>query len=143
MNWHIISLPLIVIGVVVYHLSQKAIPKDANPLITFAGVYLIAFSMCIIALVTNGDLRKWTELLRIQNWLPVLLLGLTALAIELGFLYAYRTGWRISTTGITTGAITASMLAIIGVLWFKEELTLLQLGGIVLCIVGVVCINTK
>jgi drug/metabolite transporter (DMT)-like permease len=143
MNWHIISLPLIVIGVVVYHLSQKAIPKDANPLVTFAAMYLFAFCMCIAALFTSGDLRKWTELFRIQNWLPVFFLGLTALAVELGFLYAYRTGWRISTTGITTGAVTASMLAVIGVLWFKEELTLLQLGGIVLCIVVVVCINTK
>jgi drug/metabolite transporter (DMT)-like permease len=143
MNWHIISLPLIVIGVVVYHLSQKAIPKDANPLVTFAAVYLIAFCMCIATLVANGDLRKWTELFRIQNWLPVLFLGLTAIAIELGYLYAYRTGWRISTTGITTGAITASLLAVIGVLWFKEELTLLQLAGIVFCIIGVVCINTK
>jgi drug/metabolite transporter (DMT)-like permease len=143
MNWHTLSLPLIVVGVVVYHLSQKTIPKDANPLVAIAAAYLIAFCICIGTLVTSGEIKKGTELLRNQNWLPVLCLGLTAIAIELGYLYAYRTGWRISTTGITTGAITASVLAVVGVLCFKEHLTLLQLAGIVLCFVGVFCISTK
>ena len=143
MNWHAVALPTIVIGVIVYHLAQKSIPKDANPFVALAVAYLIAFCISITALFFRGDLRKGTELLRNQDWLPVIFLGLTAVVIELGYLYAYRTGWKISTTGITTGAFTTSVLAIIGVLWFKEELTLLHATGIGLCIIGIVFINMK
>ncbi len=143
MNWHTAALPLIVIGVIVYHLSQKSIPGDANPFVALAGAYLIAFCISVAALLFGGDLWKEAKILRRQDVLPVLFLGLTAVAIELGYLYAYRTGWKISTTGITTGALTAGALALIGVLWFKEELTMLHAAGIGLCILGIICINIR
>ncbi len=143
MNWHTVSLPLIVIGVILYHVSQKTIPRDANPLIALAAAYLIAFSLCIVSLVLSGDIRKGGELFRNQNWIPVILLGLTAIAIELGYLYAYRTGWKLSTTSITVGAFTTGAVALVGVFWFKEELTSLHAVGILLCIAGVVCINIR
>ncbi len=143
MNWHAMALPTIVVGVILYHLSQKSIPKDANPFVALAAAYLIAFSLSVIALWFRGDLKKGAEVFRHQDWRPVMFLGLTAIAIELGYLYAYRTGWKISTTGITTGAFTTSVLAVIGVLWFKEELTLLNATGIGLCIIGIIFINIK
>ncbi len=143
MNWHTVSLPLIVIGVILYHVSQKTIPRDANPLIALAAAYLIAFSLCIVSLVLSGDIRKGSELFRNQNWVPVILLGLTAICIELGYLYAYRTGWKLSSTSITVGAFTTGAVALVGVFWFKEELTSLHAVGILLCIAGVVCINIR
>ena len=143
MNWHHLALPTIITGVIVYHLSQKSIPRDANPFAALAVAYLIAFAISVAALIFRGDFRKGTQLFENQDWRPVLFLGLTAVAIELGYLYAYRTGWKISTTGITTGAFTTTALTIIGVLWFKEELTLLHATGIGLCILGIVCINVK
>ena len=79
----------------------------------------------------------------IQNWLLVALIGLTAVGVELGFLYAYRTGWKISTTSITIGVFTTTSLALIGVLWFKEHLTPVNVAGVVLCLAGVICINYK
>ncbi len=141
MNWHSVALPLIVVGVVGYHLSQKSIPQQANPFVALAAAYLIAFCVSIIALFATADVRKGMELLRNQNWLPVICLGLTAVAIELGFLYAYRTGWKISTTGITASSFTTGALVLIGVFGFKEELSLLQIIGIALCTIGIVCIS--
>jgi multidrug transporter EmrE-like cation transporter len=63
--------------------------------------------------------------------------------VELGFLYAYRLGWKISTTSIITGSFTTIALALIGVLWYREELTLINIVGIVLSSVGVILINYK
>lgn len=143
MNWHTAALPIIIMGVIVYHLAQKSIPRDANPFVALAAAYLIAFCLSVTALFISGDLRKGTEAFRYQEWLPVLLLGVTAVFIELGFLYAYRTGWKISTTGITVAAFTTSVLAVIGVAWFKEEITMLHAAGIALCLLGIVCINIK
>ncbi len=143
MNWHSISLPLIVIGVVLYHLSQKSIPQQANPFVVLSAAYLIALCISVGALFVRGDFKRGAELFRGQDWLPVIFLGLTAVAIELGYLYAYRTGWRISTTGITTGAFTTAALAIIGVWWFKEDLSMIHAVGIGFCIIGIVCINLE
>ena len=143
MNWHAAALPTIIVGVIVYHLAQKSIPKDANPFVALAAAYLIALCISIAGIVFGGDFKAGKEIFRNQDWRPILFLGLTAVAIELGYLYAYRTGWKISTTGITIGAFTTSVLAIIGVLWYKEELSLLHASGIGLCIIGIALVNMK
>lgn len=143
MNWHTISLPLIVVSVLIYHLAQKSIPKDASPLTVILSAYILAAITCLALLIGSGEIRKGAELLRNQNWLLVALIGLTAVGVELGFLHAYRTGWKISTTSITIGVFTTTSLALIGVLWFKEQLTPINIVGIGLCLVGVICINTR
>jgi len=143
MNWHTLSLPVIVACVVLYHVVQKNIPRDANPLVTFASAYLMASAVCIAFLLATGEIRRGADLLRGQNWILIVLLGVSAIGVELGVLYAYRTGWKISTTSITTGTFTAISLALIGVLWFKEELTAINVVGIALCVIGVICVNMK
>lgn len=143
MNWRTISLPLIVMGVLLYHLSQKSMPKDVNPLIAFTVAYAIAFAICLAILSASGEIMTGFKQLRTHEWLPILFLGLSLIPVELGFLYAYRTGWKISTTSITTGPFISIALALIGVLWYKEELSTTNILGIGLSIVGVVCANIK
>ncbi len=143
MNWHTIALPTIVVGVIIYHLSQKSIPAKADPFVALSVVYLISFLITVAALIVRGDLKKGAEMFRDQGWIPIVLLGVTAVAIELGYLYAYRTGWKISTTGITVSTFTAGALAVIGILWFKEQLSPLHAVGIALCVAGIVCISLK
>lgn len=143
MNWYTISLPLIVFGFVLYSISQKSIPKDANALVAIASAYFIAIISCIVVLFFTGEFKKGTSLFYHQKLLPVVFLGFAIIMIELGFLYAYRTGWKISTASIITGSFTAVALALIGVLWYKEDLTIINIVGIVLSLIGVILINYK
>jgi uncharacterized membrane protein len=143
MNWHSISVPLIIIGVLLYNISQKNIPKDANAFTALASAYLIALVGCIAVLLFSGEIKKGTSLFSDQKWLPIVLLGFSLIMIELGFLYAYRTGWKISTTSIIAGSFTTVALALIGVLWYREEITLINVIGIVLSSAGVILINYK
>jgi len=143
MNWYFISIPLIVIGVLLYNVCQKSIPGDANALVTIGTAYLVALITSIVLLFFNGELKKGTSLLSGQKWFPVLLLGFSLVMVELGFLYAYRTGWKISTTSIIAGSFTTIALVLIGVLWYQEELTILKIVGIVFSTVGVILINYK
>ena len=143
MNWHTISLPLIVISVLLYHVSQKSIPVGANPLIAIATAYVVALGLCLVLLLATGEILNGTGILRNQGWIPAVLLGVAAIGIELGFLYAYRTGWRFSTTALSTGSFITIALALIGVLWYKEHLSPLNVVGTVLCALGVVCMNLK
>jgi drug/metabolite transporter (DMT)-like permease len=143
MNWYTISLPLIIVGVILYSVSQKSIPKDANALIAIGSAYLIALGSCVIFLIFNGEIKRGTMLFSNQKWLPIVFLGFSLIMVELGFLYAYRTGWKLSTTSIIAGSITTVVLALIGVLWYKEEITLINIVGIALSSVGVILINLK
>jgi uncharacterized membrane protein len=143
MNWRLISLPLIVIGVLLYHLSQKNIPKNVNPIIAFAIAYSIAFIICFAILYFRGEIKTGLETINYRNWLPILFLGLSLIPVELGYLNAYRTGWKISTTSITTGPFITISLALIGTLWYKEELSVTNIAGIGLCIIGVICANME
>jgi len=143
MNWYFLSILFIIVGVLLYNVSQKSIPKEADALVAIASAYLIAFVSCIIALFFSGELKRAPSLFNNQKWLPIVLLGFSIIMVELGYLYAYRTGWKISTTSIFTGAFTTLALALIGVLWYKEELTLINIIGIVLSSIGVILINFK
>lgn len=143
MNWRFISLPLIVFSVLLYHLAQKNIPKHVNPIVALGVAYAIASIICLAILYISNEIKASAEMIRNRDWLPILFLGLTLIPVELGFLYAYRTGWRISTTAITTSSATTILLALIGVLWFKEQLSVTNLVGVGLCIVGVICANIK
>jgi drug/metabolite transporter (DMT)-like permease len=143
MNWHSVSILLIVIGVLLYNVCQKSIPQNANAVIAIASAYLIAFISCITILFFNGEIKRGTVLFNDQKLLPVVLLGFSLIMVELGFLYAYRTGWKISTTSILAGSFTTIALAFIGVLWYREEITLVNIVGIVLSSAGVILINYK
>ena len=143
MNWYTISLPLIAVNVLLYHIVQKNMPRDANPLVAIASAYALGAVACLGFLFINGEWKKGAELLRGQNWLLVALLGASAVGVELGFLYAYRTGWKISTTAVSLGSFNTIALALVGVLWYKEQISALNVLGMTMCLAGVVCINWK
>jgi drug/metabolite transporter (DMT)-like permease len=122
---------------------QKNIPKEAHALIALASAYFIACVSCIAILIFNGEFKKGASLFSDQKWMPVILLGFSLIMVELGFLYAYRTGWKISTTSIIAGSFTTIALVLIGVLWYREELTFINIIGILLSSVGVILVNMK
>jgi uncharacterized membrane protein len=124
-------------------MCQKNIPNDFEPLIALASAYFIAFMSCATILIFSGGIRKEAMSFNGQRWLPVVVLGFSLVMIELGFLYAYRTGWKISTASLIAGSFTAVALALIGVLWYKEEITPVNIAGIVLSTVGVALLSVR
>ena len=71
------------------------------------------------------------------------LVGLVFANGRVGFSLCLSIGLEIGTTSIITGSFTTIALALIGVLWYREELTLINIVGIVLSSVGVILINIK
>ena len=63
-------------------------------------------------------------------------MGAAAALIELGFLLAYRTGWRISIAAVATNAAAAVVLIPVGLFVYKDHLSLGNVIGLVLCVVG-------
>jgi len=133
---------LVIGGNLIYHLSQKSLPKAANPLYTMIIVYgiaIIACAACALAFPTGKTFFQSAK----ETNLTVFLLGLSVAMIEVGFLFVYRVGWNVSTASITTSVAVTLMLIPIGVIVFKEHLTVRNIVGLLFCMLGLILVAKK
>lgn len=135
MSGYYLAFALTVAGMLFYHLSQKAIPKETNPFYVIAIAYAVGIALCLVCAFTYPEKKTLSETLKASNW-AVFTLGAGAALIELGFLLAYRSGWRISIAAVASNAAAAIVLVPIGLFVFKDQLSLRNGIGLVLCVVG-------
>jgi len=76
------------------------------------------------------------------NWTSVAL-GITIVGIEAGYLWAYREGWNISKGALTSYVSVAIILLLIGLIFFKEKVSVTHLMGVCACLVGLVLLHQK
>lgn len=132
-------LCLAVGGMLFYHLGQKSIPKGINPFYAMIIAYtagIIVLAVC--ALTLPGD-KSFFSSLRTSNW-AVFVVGVAAACIEVGFLLAYRSGWRISVAAVATNVAVTLLLVPIGIAVFKDHLSLRNVIGLVFCVLGLILI---
>jgi len=134
---------LIVAGLVVYQLAQKSTDQGANPFVVVIMAYLMGIAACVAGYFLFP--RQDTELMPMMktvSW-SALGIGLGAAAIEIGFMLAYRAGWNVSLLPISVNVISAAVLIVIGLIAFKESLSLEKVAGLVLCIAGFILITLR
>lgn len=131
---------LIVVSNIFYHICSKSTPADLNPFAALTVVYLIgAVVSFIIYLIVSKGGNILSELKNI-NWTSFAL-GLAIVGLEAGSIYMYKAGWNISTGQLFYSSILAVCLFLIGVLFYKDQITLTKGIGIIVCLVGVFMIN--
>jgi len=135
-------LPLLVAlgGVVVYHLSQKAVPGDTAPFVVVGLAYAVGLATCLAVVFASGT--PLGETVR-SAWRPAVGIGLGALTIEVGFLLAYRAGWPLSSAGLLVNVAAALVLLVVGLAFFHEALTVRQWIGVAACVIGLALITLK
>jgi len=70
-------------------------------------------------------------------------LGLGAGAIEFGFRFASRAGWTLSLLPVSVNVSGAVVLILIGMIAFRESLSMEKLIGVLMCIGGFVLITIR
>ena len=135
MSGFYLAFALTIFGMLLYHLSQKAVPNDANPFFVVVIAYVVGIALCLVFALLSPGKKSLIETFRTSNW-AVFTLGAAAALIELGFLLAYRTGWRISIAAVATNAAAAVVLIPVGLFAFKEHLSVRNVIGLIFCIVG-------
>lgn len=127
---------------VLYHLFQKSIAPEVNPVISLLVTYLTAIVLCLplFALFPLGD--GLAEALRRVNWASFALAA-AIVGLELGFLLAYRAGWNISVTGVAVNAAAAVVLLPVGLAFFRERPSLINVIGVFVSIVGLVMVGWR
>lgn len=98
-------------------------------------------AVLLLSFILPGNESALAEIKR-ANW-AMFAVGLGAAAIEVGFLFAYRTGWNISSANLFVNIAIALIVIPIGLAFFKEHLTAWKLAGIGFCIVGLILLSKR
>lgn len=137
-----LSMAMLIGANVLYHVCQKTIPGVANPMVSVTVTFMVAtLASAALLPVFMGDAGVVAELRRL-NWSSVLL-GITIIGIEVGFLLLYRSGWNISLASIVVNALVALSLVPVGILLFKEKLLGTDVVGILLLLAGIYLIAQR
>ena len=126
-------------GMLFYHLAQKSIPKEMNPFFATIIAYLAGIVVCALCGLTFPGNKSFVSSIRASNW-AVLVLGVAAASIEVGFLLAYRAGWKISLAAVASNVAVTALLIPVGIIVFKDHLSLRNILGLVFCVVGLVLV---
>ena len=136
------SIGLTVISSALYHVVQKLTPGNVNPLLSLAVTYAAATLICLLLLPVFPLGTSLLDSLRELNWAS-LALAFTVVGIELGFILAYRAGWNISLGAIVSNSGAALLLIPIGLLFFRESVSVVNVAGVVVCLAGLILINVR
>lgn len=130
-------LPIIltVLATTIYHIAQKSIPAQVNPMLSLSVNYATALAISLLVLPfypSQGALASsWQHL----NW-GSYAVGIAIFGVELSVLLAYRVGWRISIASAVANVLTALLLVAVGLLFFREHLSGRNWLGVALCLGG-------
>jgi len=136
------AILLTILSNIFYHLCQKSISNDINPILSLMVTYITAIIVCLIILPLYNKEINFSHSIKELNWANFTL-GIAIVGLELGFLLAYRAGWNISIAALVSNVAVAIFLIPIGICFFKEGLTIVNILGIIFSIVGLILIRWK
>ncbi len=138
MKIHQAAIFITVLSYLFYHTAQKFLNTSINPFLATAYTYFIAMSVSLACYLII-PLKPYPSPALIQ-W-PLIIMGLSVIGLDVGFILAYRAGWGVSTAPLVTNVLVAMVLLPLGVFFFREKLTFIQLSGIACCVIGLVLIS--
>ena len=135
--WPII---MVVVSNVAYHIVAKSTPMSINPLASLGITYLVGMIVVFMLYFLTSPIKSLATEYGSLNWTSFAL-GLAIVGLEYGFLNMYKVGWNISIGALVASISVALILILIGILYYKEALTVPNLVGVLLCLAGLGLIN--
>lgn len=128
-------LCVVVLANVLYNIASKSIPAGASPWAVLVITYLVSSFLSLIAFFVFEEDRNFFSSLQRLDWTGFAL-GLSMVGLEIGYIFIYRTGWKLSVASLLANVLLAVILLLIGILFYKEQLNMRQFAGIALCMAG-------
>ena len=130
-------MALVICANVLYNVASKSVPGDSEPFAVLLVTYLTAGGLSLLGFYLFGAHRDGLALaLQKTNWTAVAL-GVSMVALEVGFIYIYRAGWKVSAGSLVANTGLAVALVIVGFAFYKEHISLQQILGMLLATAGV------
>ncbi len=137
---YIWPVALIVISNSVYQICAKGIPKQMNTYASMTVTYAVATLVSAIAFFISTKGSNIFKEFSFTNWATVAL-GVVITGLEIGFIFAYKNGWKVSTLATVTNAFLAIALLLLGFFMYKEQINWQKILGVAICLVGMWFIN--
>lgn len=133
-------IALVVFANIIYQVCAKEVPKDMDAMASMTITYLVG-TICsaIMFFVMNHGKSLLTEYAK-MNWAPVFL-GVSVVGLEVGFIYAYKNGWAVSTASIVQSAFLSIALLFVGAGLYHETISINKLIGVGFCLIGLFFLN--
>ena len=136
----IFPMVLVVLANTMYNICTKSTPGDVDPFVTLIFTYVTAIIVTIILFfVISRPENVAFEISKI-NWTSIVL-GISIVGLETGYILIYRAGWKVSNASVVANICLACTLLIVGFVAYKENISLKQVLGIVICIVGLILVT--
>lgn len=133
-------LLLVVLSSVGYQVGLKEVSGIGDPMISLMVTYLAAsaVSFVIYFFQSLGKESFFRGVFSVN--VSAMGLGLAIVGIEVGTLFMYRAGWAVNVAFVVANSLIVAALMLTGFLLYKEKLTLRQLIGVGISLVGILCI---
>lgn len=131
---------IIVASNVLYNICTKQTPNEINAFATLTITYLIAAAVSFVSFFISAKGKNIFAEFSKTNW-TAFVLGVVIIGLELGYVLAYRNGWKMNTVSVTANIALAVALIFVAAVFYKESITLKQAAGIVLCSGGLILIS--
>jgi drug/metabolite transporter (DMT)-like permease len=135
------GLMSIVVGLILYHIALKTMPRTLPPVALIAGAYAIGTIILFTYQVATRTVKVSTLNWRFFVWTSLLAAGLCL--IELGYAYAYQNGLPISTGNVVALALVSLILFPLGLIVFRETFSLLKMLGLFLALGGLYLLSRE
>ena len=135
-------MALIILAEVAYQICTKSTPEAMSPFAALTVTYLVGAVASLALYFILGQRGNLLAEYRKLNWAPIAL-GVVIVGLEVGFIFAYKAGWPVSTASVVTSAFLAVALLFVGFLAYREALTWNKLVGVAICLAGLALINLK
>ena len=112
---YIWPLLIIVFSNTLYQICAKGIPAQMNTYASMTVTYAVA----------------------------TVVLGIVITGLEIGFIFAYKAGWKVSTLATLSNALLAVILVFVGRIGYHEAISWSKILGVAICLVGLYFINRK
>ncbi len=137
-----IYLGIATLGCVLYHVGQKFLPKNINPMMILVATYTTAGLLSLALMPFFKSTDPTMSFKHAFGW-PVLVVGLGVLLIEGGFLLAYRGGGSLQWSGVLVNGLAAAILIPVAIVLFREEVSYTRLLGVLVTLGGMALIGWK
>ena len=135
----IFPLILVVACNAAYQLLCKNTPPQLNPFTGLFASYGVSCLICAVLMLLTKEGTLGEELRQIR---PLnLVLGMVIIGVEGGYLLMYRSGWQVSRGPLAAYMCTAVVLLIVGVLFYREGVSLQKLLGAAVWVGGILLMN--
>lgn len=137
---YIWPLALIVLSNVIYQICAKAIPTQMNTYASMTVTYAVATLFSALAFFITAKDKNIFHAFAFTNWATVVL-GIVITGLEVGFIFAYKAGWKVSTLSTVANGLLAIALLFVAFFLYHESISLSKIAGVALCLAGLWFIN--